>query len=101
MSKCSRHFVIKDIFGEHFIVSSLAQRSDVQIITIEGTTGDLLYTATPGVDLFSTLDGALETIQKPEIVSDAACLIGYVTLGMYGREMLFFDFQIIIKSNKT
>eukprot|EP01059_Diplonema_ambulator_P032060 TRINITY_DN60_c0_g4_i1.p1 TRINITY_DN60_c0_g4~~TRINITY_DN60_c0_g4_i1.p1 ORF type:complete len:1424 (+),score=350.62 TRINITY_DN60_c0_g4_i1:35-4273(+) len=80
----SKHVLVKDAFERYFIVSCLVKRNDTQVISIEGVTGRLHYTSTPGVDLFSTYDEAMRSINGADILCEAAALIGYMVIGSEG-----------------
>jgi hypothetical protein len=62
MSRETSHLVVETVGGRWFIVSSLWDRTDTQLISIERYTGRLLYTGQYGIDLFDSSRDALEKI---------------------------------------
>ena len=51
-----------------YIISSLGDRNDTQVFTIERYTGKILYTGQPGIDLFNTPRDALTYLTKKRAV---------------------------------
>ncbi|KAJ4456431.1 hypothetical protein PAPYR_8327 [Paratrimastix pyriformis] len=86
-SRISRHVFVECTANCYFIVSSLCTRKDTQVISIEPTSGQLVYTAIPGVDLFPKEQNALAAISQRFggvlHVLPFAAILGYV---VFGRE---------------
>ncbi|KAJ4456433.1 putative Synaptojanin; N-terminal [Paratrimastix pyriformis] len=84
-SRISRHVFVECTANCYFIVSSLCTRKDTQVISIEPTSGQLVYTAIPGVDLFPKEQDALAAISQRFggvlHVLPFAAILGYVVLG--------------------
>eukprot|EP01012_Entosiphon_sulcatum_P053382 TRINITY_DN7345_c0_g1_i1.p1 TRINITY_DN7345_c0_g1~~TRINITY_DN7345_c0_g1_i1.p1 ORF type:complete len:1470 (+),score=203.16 TRINITY_DN7345_c0_g1_i1:66-4475(+) len=81
MSRETVHRLVRTRGGNHFLVSSLATRSDTQIISIDPHTGQLGYTAQPGVDLFPTETEALAVLSDPVVQYQCCAVVGFVVIG--------------------
>lgn len=87
--KTTQHIVIGTSSSEYFIISRLATRDDVQLITVDPELGTLRYEHQPHHDLFDTIEDALEHITTSlglEITYRcvARALLGYAVLGAAG-----------------
>eukprot|EP00761_Pharyngomonas_kirbyi_P010055 gb/GECH01010073.1/.p1 GENE.gb/GECH01010073.1/~~gb/GECH01010073.1/.p1 ORF type:complete len:1568 (+),score=218.06 gb/GECH01010073.1/:1-4704(+) len=84
-SKRTTHFIVKTVYGDWYIVSSLGHRNDSMVINIDRHTGTLVYTGQPGIDLFKEPRDALDYIspRRNMIQSILKCtaIIGMVTVG--------------------
>lgn len=60
--KETQHLVVETVGGRWFIVSSLFNKKDTTVITIERYTGRLLFTGQSGIDIFPSPKDALERI---------------------------------------
>lgn len=87
--RTTQHVVIGTSSNEYFIISRLATRDDVQLITVDPELGTLRYEHQPHHDLFDSVEDALEHINTSlglEITYRcvARALLGYVALGAIG-----------------
>lgn len=87
--RTTQHIVIGTASSEYFIISRLATRDDVQLITIDPELGTLRYEHQQHHDLFDTVEDALEHITTSlglEITYRcvARALLGYAALGAVG-----------------
>eukprot|EP01080_Neovahlkampfia_damariscottae_P005190 gene5190-8796_t len=82
------HLVVETVGGRWFLISSLANKQDTQLITIERYTGRLLYTGQKGIDLFSTPREALEKVSMGKkilkTVTKCQAIVGYYICGGFG-----------------
>ena len=66
----SHHLIIKTKFDHFLIICTLATRNDSIIITIDPSTGNLLFVGINGVDIFINEDEALDHIKQTHLISE-------------------------------
>eukprot|EP01091_Cochliopodium_minus_P000531 TRINITY_DN10481_c0_g1_i1.p1 TRINITY_DN10481_c0_g1~~TRINITY_DN10481_c0_g1_i1.p1 ORF type:complete len:279 (-),score=52.40 TRINITY_DN10481_c0_g1_i1:251-1063(-) len=89
--QCSDHSIIQTKMDHFFIISTLSTRNDSIIITIEPSTGSLLFVGINGVDIFGNEEEALDYLRQSHTISNitkANALIGFIAIGNYGNLLI-------------
>ncbi|KAN0031990.1 hypothetical protein ACTFIV_005863 [Dictyostelium citrinum] len=79
--KISLHDIFETSHGDVFIVSSLSNKKDTQIIRIEGRCGMLLFEGLPGVDIFPNHRQAVAYLKKKHTLKSnirVFAILGYI-----------------------